>query len=193
MASSSANGIVKIWSISLTDSTIQNTQCVLTIDHGSTLEEDNIPQVYALQFITQWMGTDATFSTCTSNKNSITSNTHSLLLTSSDDKIHLWELFRDATNSNTADDAKISFAKEEEGIKNICYRKMLTYHFVCMQNGNGGVILKIGPEDDGQSKDDDVARPETQHKFGGERNPKGLIYVFDASHCSANGFLAVGK
>jgi WD40 repeat protein len=182
MASSSANGIVKIWSIALTGSTIQKTQCVATIDHGSSLEEENIPQVYALQFITHWMGANA----CT--------NHHNLLLTSADDELHLWEVINEVTNLTTLDDSKTSSANKREDSSRICYRRMLSYRFVCIENGNGGVILNIGSEDeDNQSFSDLIVSPGLQNKFGGERNPKGLIFVFDASHCKSNGFLAVGK
>lgn len=180
MASSSANGIVKIWSVTLAGSSIQKTQCVATIDHGSSLEEENIPQVYALQFITHWMGAD----TCT--------NHHSLLLTSADDELYLWEVINEGTHLTSGNDT--SSANTGEDFSRISYRRMLSYRFVCIENGNGGVILNLGSKDEGNhSSDDHIVSPHLENKFGGERNPKGLIFVFDASHCKSNGFLAVGR
>lgn len=186
MASSSANGIVKIWRISIRDSLINpKTECIATIDHAE--EDEDVPQVYALQFITQWMGTTST-EDCA---HSTASATRSLLLTSSDDKIHLWELFIRTNESENTNDSNSSPSHSA-----ICFRKMLTYHFVCLQKGNGGVVLKIGSDDEDvipHSEPSCLSAPQEQHVFGGDRNPNNVIYVFDASHCHANGLLAVGK
>mmetsp|Transcript_27966 Transcript_27966/g.40028 ORF Transcript_27966/g.40028 Transcript_27966/m.40028 type:complete len:302 (+) Transcript_27966:27-932(+) len=121
--------------------------------------------------------------------NSAASATRSLLLTSSDDKIHLWELFIPTNDIDNTNDSSSSPSHNT-----ICFRKMLTYHFVCLQKGNGGVVLKIGSDDEDvipHSEPSCLSATEEQHVFGGDRNPNNVIYVFDASHCHANGLLAV--
>lgn len=208
MASAGANGIVKIWR---PDINTRSSKCFKTLDHSkpnfncssqykdqtSEAEDDldnldddekQVPQVYALQFIDSWTGL-------------IEGNRVNLLMTSSDDCIHFWEL-----------------VQEQKLIPNICieigkspsilhqtqteFKKVLSFKFTDMNKGYGGVFVEFTPNNTSsttmsnsasnlpQSFSDNPDNNQSSHTFGGDRNPQNLVFVFDASFCHATNLVA---
>ena len=128
-------------------------------DEEAEDEEDDAPQIYALQFIDDWAG-------------------HPVLLTSSDDFVNIWTL------------------DKQEHVYGDTYQltKAMTLRFSHVQHVNGGVSFQVGdnPWVVGTSGDAGAAAAsDDAQAFGGHRNPDNLVYVFDASHCEANGLLGV--
>ncbi len=135
---------------------------------GREKEEDstNVPQIYTLQFIEEWHLSD-------------TYACENILMTSSDDYIHLW----------SAND----------------YEKIMDINFTSLEMGYGGVFVDFvsseyvnsastnGPN--GTKQNQKFLFPmntsSTNKPFGGPRNPENLIFVFDASYCANNGLLGV--
>ena len=181
LASGGADGMVKVWLS--TDPTRRNSwECVSTIDHSSfegkpknpPLEngQDDIPQIYALQFIEHWQGL--------ATKDSV--NKNSFLMTSSDDYIHLWET--GACQDKEGDSSQITFSE------------VFSIRFTAPEGVNNGVAvcnvtssgLKVPQQKNPLAFSDSN---KTEDAFGGFRNPNNTIYVFDASYCPGNGLLGV--
>lgn len=175
LASGGADGVVKLWS---TSDASEKWKCLYTLDHAAFEgrpkkqddEADEPPQVYALQFLSEWKGIAG--SDTTSNN---------FLLTSSDDFVHLWE----------TGDVQVT-----DGKKSINLVEVFSVRFTCLDDMGYGVSLTTVTKS-GLALDDETPlepkrlKTETASNFGGERNPHNVVYVFDASYCSANGLLGV--
>jgi len=221
LASAGANGIVKIWQPDMKKRI--NKSCLMTMDHGdpdfkcssqydegkkqtkplSEEEESKVPQVYALQFIEKWSGAGAHHH-----------DDLSLLITSSDDCIHLWELVLKETSQKNA---CVEIGKDNQALNRpeLRMEKRLVFRFADINMGYGGVFAQyISHQSDnidpislvskrGKSggtpaltainEDEEGNNTSTPSKnvYGGPRNPDNLIFVFDASFCHGNSLLAV--
>ena len=150
--------------------------------------EAQIPQCYALQFIDKWTG--------------IGNHEHndvSLLLTSSDDYIHLWELVEEEEEWNPGTCIIIgSDNKSPQSPKTkICLKKRLSFLFTDMNSENGGVITDFTPnnqshkapkasslpaiDENGNADDGNNNNNSSAYAFGGVRNPENQVFVFDAA------------
>ena len=182
LASGGADGMVKVW-LSTDPSKRNSWECVSTIDHSSfdgkpknpPLEngQDDIPQIYALQFIEHWQGLANT-------KDSADKN--SFLMTSSDDYVHLWEL--DVLQDKQEDSSQITFSE------------VFSIRFTAAEGVNNGVtvcnVTSSGLKVPQQKNPPAFSNSNmTEDAFGGFRNPNNTIYVFDASYCPGNGLLGV--
>jgi len=238
LASAGADGLVKIWQSH--NKKCISWDCIATLDHNtdksSSLEELNIedeennenngvpaskednedaPQIYALQFIDYWEGlpNPRSFTTTTPTSTTKTINNHnlvdgsnsgkadreslSLLLTSSDDHIHLWQVVDD-------DKAENSLQGKEKKVLTI--EKIISFTFTHLEHGHGGVFMSLPflannatsliekkfLYSSSNNAIDSTTATATQKVFGGiDRNPKNLVYVFDASLCAGNNLLGV--
>jgi len=176
LASGAANGVVKVWASNDASKRASFT-CISTIDHSKfegrptklTDEDEDAdadpPQVYALQFINHWKGI--------SNDD----KRNSFLLSSSDDFVHLWDVQKK--------DAAIDL------VEVLSIRFTLVAHM-----GYGVSVSRV--TDKGLNTESSLScqaacdQQETDaSRFGGERNPDNLVFVFDASYCEGNGLLGV--
>jgi len=180
IASGGADGVVKVW-LSPDPSRVNSWECVSTLDHGSFQgrvkapsvenEEEDIPQIYALEFIEHWQGL--------SSKDADPNVKNSFLLTSSDDYVHLWDM---------------NVRQDDESSSEISFSEVFSIRFTPFGNiGNGVAVctvtsagLKV-PQEEPPSN----AAHDGGGVFGGERNPDNIVYVFDASYCPGNGLLGV--
>ena len=179
IASGGADGIVKIW-LSPDPSRKDSWGCVFSLDHGSfggrrgkgpssdkDEEKDDIPQIYALQFIEHWQG----LASATNEKNNF-------LMTSSDDYVHLWDM---------------EVRQDGDESSKICFSEVFSIRFTAAENFGSGVSicnvtsagLKV-PQEESHS-----SNVSSNGRYGGVRNPNNIIYVFDASYCQWNGLLGV--
>ena len=194
LATSAADGTVRLWGCKDPRSTANKWSCHVLLDHsvllgrlppeldedGRMMEEDNKPQIYSLQFIDP----------SPPRHPELVMDEHynnSLLLTSSDEYVHLWEVI-----TETDEKINLSTNNSPESLANQWrLSEALSMHFSSTSYEGYGVtpchITEPGwmpPPPPGS----DVSGGKAA--FGGERNPEGLIFVFDASHCPANGLLA---
>jgi len=190
LASSGADGVVKLWRLIVKEGednklSISKLECLTTIDHslrdgdGESLEIPDVdkPQVYALQFINQWMSLN------NEDNDSDDEEIQDMIITSADDEIHLWE------------PEKVHLSN---GTTRMRCNRVLTFHFTSHQRGFGGVFVRLPHELEiplfPDEKDSDGDEDNAERVFGGvNRNPKRKIFVFDAAHCPRNHLLAVCK
>lgn len=158
--------------------------CYASINHATlnhfapTDDPDDAPQVYALQFIDHW---EVSVVSETMEEDVLADN-NSFLLSSSDDHIHLWEL--------------ISQQKKlkGDGIPNDQYQlqEVLSIRMGDLYSVGYGVTWgRVSGEGTLPMTTTDSSNTTTQQPFGGPRNPRNLVYVFDASYSPANGLLGV--
>jgi WD40 repeat protein len=190
LATGGADGVVFLWGC---DDPNDDWTVVATLDHAScshfqaTREQDDSerPQVYALQFIDHWQGLAGPSASATGDN--VNSTRRSILMTSSDDHVHLWEV-----NSKTS-------AKKSGGS---CLKEVFSLRFGATGTyGSGVTVGHVTGKGVGYSSTartygaTAAAAAETSANdrvFGGsDRNPQGLVYVFDACYCPANGLLGV--
>jgi len=211
LASAGADGLVKIWQ---SNDEGHTWDCISTLDHTPakgpqenqegeeeekeengakeqtiTGEEENIPQIYALEFIDHWQGLPTPRSFLGQGNNGMERSSLSVLMTSSDDYIHFWQVCplqpnnqRDSGGNNVEQQFKMD--------------KILNFRFTHLEHGFGGVFVTL---EQGESRvnqplsaSDSAFNTKVPGKaFGGDKNPENLVYVFDASHCSANNLLGV--
>jgi len=156
-------------------------------------DDDDKPQIYALQFIDHWKALPST-----SDEDSTSNN--SFLLTSSDDHVHLWEVEK-LNKKPKAEDGTVS--------KQLQFREVMSLWFGALHGPAYGVritsvtensILNLSQERQNaqqQHGHHDSTCPNnsnnsaTSNRFGGERNPDNLVFVFDAAYCAVNGLLGV--
>ena len=185
IASTGADGIVKLWGSS-DPHRPTNWKCHFTLDHAELLgrsteeeskEGDNKPQVYALQFIDHW----SAFTTRDSDQTK-----NSFIMTSSDDYVHFWEIdTQPAEQSIKLEGNQIRLVPDT-----VKLQEVMSLHFESLEHYGYGVTacnitgsgLKLPPPS--SSKGENTS-------FGGDRNPDNLVFVFDATYCSANGLLGV--
>jgi len=182
LASSGADGVVKLWaSADATEWT-----CLYTIEHSILLKElkrEDPPQVYALQFINHWKGIAQSEFPVRNN----------ILITSSDDFIHLWEIGEVEIKTSE----NISIKNDYQGIQVIRLVEVMSMNFTCLDDVGFGVtvtnVTTACLKTTTGERDSSELNNAKRHKpnFGGERNPQNIIYVFDASYNAANGLLGV--
>ncbi len=198
LASGGADGLVKVWRKTNVDE--YNWRCVATLDHTEAKAEpskdnnadvyqsneqddeknddNDIPQIYAVQFIDQWCGLPSMNIDSINNHTSFSSNP-SCLISSSDDFIHIWQLVDD----------------EEDTMK---FEKIMDIKFTHLEHGYGGVFVHLHNKKfvaDGSVPITEYSQSSNiisnKKAFGGDRNPDNLVYVFDAEHCPSNNLLGV--
>ena len=210
VASSGADGVVKLWACPDPLERKNEWRCVYTLDHSALAgrsnnmetdkatknetkeeddaevaeakREDNKPQTYALQFIDHWQA----FTTGQGD----TEAKNSFLMTSSDEFIHFWdiEISKPEEIDEIVDNNKIRMAPDKVTLKEV-----MSLHFdsleahgfgvsVCSVTGSGLSLPSA------RETDQDMANGEAAG-FGGDRNPENKVFVFDAAYCIANGLL----
>ncbi len=149
-------------------------------DDAKKKEEDEGTEIYSLQFIDKWQGLPFP------NSSDDDSEAQSLcvLMTSSEDFIHIWQFCPDSVPAEEATDGKFNFIN------------IMDIKFTHMEHGYGGVFVHI--ENSNNSYDypkwtkAQASNIIVDRKaFGGVRNPENLVYVFDAVQCPANNLLGV--
>jgi WD40 repeat protein len=209
LATGGADGRVCVWSClnpSLSTSS-WTLQCQL--DHAQrnryfVPESDtDTPQIYSLQFVSHWRGLPT----------APHETQNSFLLTSSDDFVHLWEIVPPPETdmmSSEMTERIVELVQDDDSnvgtgsARDLKLQEVMSIRFGDMREAGWGVrvcsvtedglVVEPSDEDDGH---DDVAggcahAADEQHwKFGGDRNPHHLVYVFDGRYCASNGLLAV--
>jgi WD40 repeat protein len=183
LATGSADGVVCLYSCSdpltkpwLLQSKIDHSQ----LSHFTATEDpDDKPQVYSLQFIDDWKGLGST------------GEQNSFLLTSSDDHVHLWEwdMLKKVKLESGTSETRVDF------------REVISIKFSNLHGHGYGVRVgqvsssgmfslppTVVPEEARNLTNDMMPAEGT---FGGDRNPNGLTFVFDAQYNATNGFLGV--
>jgi len=169
---------------------------------GEPKEKGDKPQVYALQFIDHWdiFTKNLKDQVCSRHTEQVKKQEeedkevekvqNSFLMTSSDEFIHLWELESHSMDNQLAlNGEKIRILQDKIKLKEV-----MSLHFgpleeytygvtVCSVTGTG---MKLPPP---PSKTNDQEKAEGA--FGGERNPDGTIFVFDAAYSPGSGLLGV--
>lgn len=210
VASSGADGVVKLWACPDPLERKDEWECVYTLDHsampvyssrskgdaakedGDTMtdireeveekKDEDKPQTYALQFIDNWKA----FNT----GQAVGDAQNSFLMTSSDDFIHFWELetSRPSESVEIIEGNIIRMVPDKIELKEV-----MSLHFgeldvhgygvsVCSVTGTG-LPLPPAPQADDEILDANGI------PFGGHRNPDHKVFVFDASYCQSNGLL----
>lgn len=199
LASAGADGIARLWSASVPSTTApacandveqedeqpMKWQCVGMLDHYMFEQEDrnsrtslqeeedennDRPQIYALQFMhdrtTSKSATTATKTNdilCTNSANDV------ILLTSTNDCIYLWDIVAVVVDECIGGSDCDDIGSKSNIIHSRTFRLQTMIHFTHI-------------------KDETTYNINT---FGGERNPDNVIYIFDASFCETNGWLGV--
>jgi len=216
LASAGADGLVKIWQS--TDE-CHKWDCISTLDHApkenhikskeekdengtkeekdengakeqSTDNEDNIPQIYTLEFIDHWQGLPTPRSFLGQENDATERSNLSILMTSSDDYIHFWQACPCPLQPNSKKEGEASDITEQQ----FKMDRILNFRFTHLEHGCGGVFVTLEQDENSDnqpfstssSSDANVSKA-----FGGAKNPENIVYVFDASHCPANNLLGV--
>jgi WD40 repeat protein len=214
VASSGADGVVKLWACPDPLDSKNEWKCVYTLDHGTlavrssengenktdeTKEgdnesgdekeetkkpEDDKPQTYALAFIDHWQA-------FTGGRGDDDSQ-NAFLMTSSDEYIHFWEIETSKPEHSielVEEDSKIRMVPDKIELKEV-----LSIHFSSLESNGFGVNVcsatGSGLQLPAPPSDTDLAQGE-ETGFGGDRNPTNKVFVFDAAYCKANGLLGV--
>ncbi len=169
---------------------------------GEPKEKGDKPQVYALQFIDHWdiFTKNLKDQVCSRHTEQVKKQEeeakevekvqNSFLMTSSDEFIHLWELESHSLDNQLAlNGEKIRILQDK-----IKLTEVMSLHFgpleeysygvtVCSVTGTG---MKLPPPPSKTNNDG-----KAEGAFGGERNPEGTIFVFDAAYSPGSGLLGV--
>ena len=159
-----------------------------TLSHfAPSQEEEDKPQIYSLQFVENWRVAATEDGTG-----------HSVLLTSSDDHVHLWDM--DAQKkAKSSEEASISRSSSYK----FHLREVMSIQFRDLhQEGYGVSVGQVSGVSNGLPPTTTTTRttapatssghdPPDSQAYGGARNPHNLIYVFDAAYCAANALLGV--
>ncbi len=207
VASSGADGVVKLWACPDPLDDKKEWKCIYTLDHATLLirtkdkeeskendttddnidplvkKEDDRPQTYTLQFIDHWQA----FNTAQTNNHT----QNSFIMTSSDEFIHFWEV---VTHKSVQSIELLESGKVQVMNDKIELMEVMSLHFgelespgfgvtVCTVTGSG---LPLPPPPNTSSLSNGEASG-----FGGARNPDNKVFVFDAAYCKANGLLGV--
>jgi WD40 repeat protein len=214
VASSGADGMVKLWACPDPLDRKNEWKCVYTLDHstlavrskntqnkkeeskeednggGDEVEptkkpEDDKPQTYALAFIDHWQA-------FTGGRGDDSSQ-NSFLMTSSDEYIHFWEIetSKPEHSIELVEGSKIRMVPDKIELKEV-----LSIHFSSLESPGFGVNvcsvtasgLQLPPP---PSDNDHTHTHDEGSGFGGDRNPNNKVFVFDAAYCKANGLLGV--
>ena len=132
------------------------------------------------------------------------SSKNSFIMTSSDDYIHFWEVERKQEkqanspqiielDENQAIDFNDDIGGSEE--TEICLKEVMSLHFTSLEHYGYGVqvvnVTGLGLPLKSPALSSPPASNTDGSGFGGDRNPENMVFVFDASYCSANGLLGV--
>jgi WD40 repeat protein len=172
-------------------------------------DDGDKPQIYALKFIDHWRvftnnvqeqcrHTKAEEVTKQAEQNDQTlradnGDKNSFLMTSSDEFIHLWEVEPHPYDQQLKlDDHRIRLLQDNQ----IKLKEVMSLHFGSLEQYGFGVTpcsvtgegLKLPPP---PRQTNDTAETEGGRRFGGDRNPQNIIFVFDADYCPATGLLGV--
>ena len=161
--------------------------------HYTPADAEDRPQIYALQFIDNFQVSPNMACSHVNNR---------ILLTSSENHLHFWELIQEPKpqdkletvmeeNDDDEDDDKQD-SKEEPPVYPWHFREMFSVGFGNLHTMGGGVSVgRVTDDANPYLPITQVAEGDTNEAFGGERNPNGLIYVFDAAYCPVNGLIGV--
>ena len=169
------------------------------IDHSQNLRHfeptdvDDRPQIYALQFIDNWQ----VHAGCPSS-----SNNNRVLLTSSENHIHVWELIQEPKRQDgigtvmegDEEDEELSEKDDQEDRKEYPwhFREVFSIGFGDLQSmGYGVSVGRVTEQASPTLPYTNTTGSGGGEAFGGERNPTGVIFVFDAAYCPTNGLLGV--
>lgn len=174
LASGSADGVVRIFHTK--NPSEDNWKLATTLDHAEMShfepeDPQDKPQVYALQFIDHYKA-----STEDTSSNSV-------LLTSSDDHVHIWDL-------DVSKRSKQGTEKSSQGQRVWRINEVFSLYFADMHDHGYGVHVGHVTAA-GATRASQAMGMEPNKGFGGARNPRGLVYAFDASYCENNAMLGV--
>jgi WD40 repeat protein len=164
-------------------------QCLCVLDHATfnhfTPQDDtDKPQIYSLQFVDHWFGLPTAAEEKTDEAGS-----NSFLLTSSDDHVHLWEVDQSQKRSKGEDgkgEAKVHLCE----VFSIRFGSLHeTGYGIRLGQVTGNRERSTASESEGASSEKKIE--DVGFRFGGERNPHNLVYVFDSAYSSTNGLLGV--
>jgi len=157
----------------------------------STGDEDNIPQIYTLEFIDHWQGLPTPRSFLGQENDATERSSLSILMTSSDDYIHFWQACPCPLQPNSKKEGEASNITEQQ----LKMDRILNFRFTHLEHGCGGVFVTLEQDEneDNQLFPTSGSSDAKVHSkaFGGAKNPENIVYVFDASHCPANNLLGV--
>lgn len=198
LASSGADGIVNLYSCHDDDiGTSSEWTCLVSIDHCNMnhvkrekievgdfegREDKEIPQVYSLQCVDRVANLPG--------EKANDGPGEGYILTSSDDHIHLWELVYQKK-------AKLSHPSEATSAidRSWHWREVFSVKFGDFNQAGYGVVVGqvsgTSPLPSTTAGYKNIDNKSSDPAFGGDRNPENLIFVFDASYCSANGLFGV--
>ena len=216
LATSGADGVVKLWACADPLERKNDWECVYTLDHSSlavhlymkneeavkedaskddasTLDlaskkEDDKPQTYTLQFIDHWKA----FNTGLCNDHVVDAQ-NSFLMTSSDDFIHFWEIktSRPIETVEILENNRIRMVPDKIDlmeVMSIRFGEIYDEGYGVSVCSITGAGLPLPPAPDRTTKPPGA---DGLLSFGGERNPEQKVYVFDAAYCKTNGLLGV--
>ena len=214
LATSGADGVVKLWACPDPLERKNDWECVYTLDHSSlpvhlymkkqeevkedasndeaaildltNKKEDDKPQTYTLQFIDHWQA----FNTGLGHDHDGDAQ-NSFLMTSSDDFIHFWEIKTTRPNETVEilENNRIRMVPDKIDLKEV-----MSLHFGEMyEEGYGVAVCSITgtglPLPPAPARTTKPPGSDGVPSFGGERNPEQKVFVFDAAYCKTNGLL----
>jgi WD40 repeat protein len=205
LATGGADGRVCVWSClnPTLSSSSWTLQCQL--DHAqlnryfAPESDTDTPQIYSLQFVSHWRGLPT----------ALHETQNSFLVTSSDDFVHLWEIVPPQENDADMTERIVELVQDTDkgddtgSAGNLKLREVMSIRFGDMREAGWGVrvcsvtedglVVENADDDDGDDAAGGCAHAadEPNWKFGGDRNPHHLVYVFDGRYCASNGLLAV--
>ncbi|GKY98737.1 hypothetical protein MPSEU_000830000 [Mayamaea pseudoterrestris] len=185
LATGTAEGVVLLFG---TDDPANEWKCLYTIEHSdfnhvAPQDEDDKPQIYALQFIDHYKALP-----------SADDDVHnSFLMTSSNDCIHFWEL--DAQKRSKVDE--VGSSEHQLHLREVMSLRFTHLHGVgygvrpCQVTGRATMSALPSAHTVGPTLDNETAtNDDAETPYGGaHRNPNHFIFVFDASYCSTNSLL----
>lgn len=191
IATGGADGVVYLWAASTTTTQEHPTdwRIYATLDHSAWAVQDpdaqdgepEAPQIYALNFIDDWQGLPSRD----------VADSNAFLLTSSDDHVHLWEWQPDVHKKVKLDDGW-------SGEKTVL-REVLSMRFGLWQDADYGVTVgqvtgnaTLDLQSTREPQSPEASNLTDEEIFGGKnRNPRGIVYVFDAAYSYTLGCLGV--
>jgi hypothetical protein len=199
LATGGADGVVYLWGCAdPSDEESSSWTMYESLDHATFShfqatqhDNDDRPQVYSLQFIDHWKALPRS-AMMTGDDDDANS---SILMTSSDDHVHLWEVDNPKTSAAKSEVTGGSTEKTKLHLREVFSLRFGATHSYGYGVSVGQVTGK-GSMPTTTTSDASASNIGTSttndHVFGGtDRNPQGLIFVFDACYCPANGLLGV--
>jgi len=154
-------------------------------EEQSVDNEDNIPQIYALEFIDHWQGLPTPRSFLGQENDATEHSSLSILMTSSDDHIHFWQACPCQRQPNSRKEGEASDITEQT----FKMDRILNFRFTHLEHGFGGVFVTLDQDKNTGNQPFPTSTSSHSKAFGGVKNPENLVFVFDASHCPANNLL----